>query len=131
MLIIVGLILLGILVAAGLVAGIVGALSLGGVLAGFAKTRPLAPIFVCIVPMTLVGALAGGSGLTYLSLQLNESAVVVGALIGILLGTASGFGMGLLAAVLWWKRLLGMRRHTRSNIRLERTGSKPAAQPER
>src|SRR5262245_9197657 len=107
MLIIVGLILLAILFAGGLVAGIVGALSLGAVLAGFAKTRPLAPILICIVPMTLVGALVGGSGVGYISLQLNESAVVIGAAIGILLGAASGFGMGLLAAIFCWRRLAG------------------------
>jgi hypothetical protein len=105
MLIIVGLILLAILLAAGLVAGVVGALSLGGVLASFSRTRPVAPILVCIVPMTMAGALAGGAGVGYLSLQLNESAVVVGAGVGLVLGAIVGFGVGCLAAVRWWRRL--------------------------
>ena len=86
MTIIVGLILLAIFAAVGLTAGILGALTLGGALAGFDKTRPLARIFLSIVPMTLLGALAGGCGLTYMCLQLNESAVLLGAVMGILLG---------------------------------------------
>ena len=105
MLIIVGLILLAILLAAGLVAGIVGALGLGAALASFARTRPLAPILVCILPITMAGALAGGIGLGYLSLQLNDSAVVMGSGIGLLLGATAGFGIGFLAAVLWWRRV--------------------------
>jgi len=53
----------------------------------------------------LVAALGGGIGVGYLSLQLHESAVVVGTGVGLLLGVISGFGMGFLMAVLWWRRL--------------------------
>jgi len=61
--IIVGLIVLAILLATGLAAGIIGSLVLGAVLSGFRRARPLAPIPVCIVPITMAGALAGGIGL--------------------------------------------------------------------
>jgi hypothetical protein len=103
--IIVGLIVLAVLLTVGLAAGILGSLVLGALLAGFAKTRPIAPILVAIVPLTMVGALSGGLGLGYLALQLNDSAVVIGAGAGLLLGAAAGFGLGVLAAALWWWRI--------------------------
>jgi hypothetical protein len=63
------------------------------------KTRPLAPILACIVPITMTGALAGGLGGGYLSLQLNHSAVVIGVGVGLVMGTAGGFGLGILGVV--------------------------------
>ena len=61
--------------------------------------------FFLIVPATVLGSLAGGAIVGYLSIRANENLVFLGPLAGLVTGAVAGLLLGLAGAVLWWRRI--------------------------
>src|SRR5690606_29763459 len=86
---------------------LVGTMLLGIGTAAFKQTRFVSPIFLLIVPSTLLGAVAGCFGLGYwLITRVNENLLLWGPLLGLLVGAAAGASFGtLVSALIWWRTL--------------------------
>ena len=102
---------------------LVGSLVLGGVFLCTKRARVLVPIFFLIVPVTILGSLAGGVIVGYFSIRANENLVFLGPLGGLVAGGTEGLLFGLAGALLWWLRI--SRASKRPNEAIQATAAPP------
>jgi len=76
-------------------------LILGTVLTRSERGKRIAPLFLIVLPTSVIGAVVGGIGLGYLAYSLNESLIFLGPLGGVLLGGGVGLVLGAIVAVFW------------------------------
>ncbi|HMK76187.1 MAG TPA: hypothetical protein VK568_08410 [Thermodesulfobacteriota bacterium] len=79
-------------------------LLVGVLLSRFPKAKPIAPVFVSIIPAGAIGALAGGVGIGYIAVRYDEHLVFLGPLGGIIIGGLIGLIVGTGLAGTWWYR---------------------------
>ena len=93
----------------------IAALLIGVAAASFKQTKFIAPIFLLILPLAALGALAGCLGLGgYLIRHVNENLVLWGPAAGLFVGACAGGLLGLaLSAGIWWRAF----RRIRSGVR--------------
>jgi hypothetical protein len=84
---------------------LVGSLLLGGMLSATKRARVFAPLFLLVIPGTVAGSLAGGIFIGYWAVKANENLIVLGPLGGLVVGGASGLGLGVAGALFWWWRM--------------------------
>ena len=79
--------------------------------AAFKQTRLISPIFLVVLPATLLGALAGCFGLGYLLItRVGESLLLWGPFLGLMVGPGVGAAFGVaVSAFIWWRA--GRRHH--------------------
>jgi hypothetical protein len=106
------LFLLGIIALLALVGSLFISLILGIVLSCFPRAKPVAPVFLLIIPSVAIGALFGGVGIGYFAVQHDEHLIFLGPLGGIVIGGIVGFLLGLGLAIIWWFRRKKVQRDT-------------------
>lgn len=82
-----------------------GSLVFGAILATTRRARVLVPVFVFLVPATILGAVAGAIIVGYFAVKMNDSLIFLGPLGGLVAGGIGGVSLGSAAALYWWWRL--------------------------
>ena len=82
-----------------------GAVVVGVGAAWWGRTRVLAPVFLLVIPLAALGALAGCFGIgAYLVRHVDWNLVVWGPVLGLVLGGWAGGLMGVgCSGVIWWR----------------------------
>jgi hypothetical protein len=93
------------LIVATLAAVIVAALIVGGMLSTYPRARAFVPLFLIVIPATAIGALFGGLAVGILSVRVDDALVLLGPLFGLILGGAAGLAVGLVLALVQWRRM--------------------------
>ena len=70
----------------------------------FKQTRVVAPIFLLIIPLAALGALAGCFGLGAYLVKLNDNLLFWGPVLGLFVGGCAGGLLGVaVSSIIWWR----------------------------
>jgi hypothetical protein len=109
------LFILALLILVTLIGVLIGSLLLGGMLGATKRARIIAPIFLVVIPVSVVGALAGGILIGYFAVKANDNLILLGPLGGIIAGGVAGLAVGIAGALFWWWRISRANRRTKDS----------------